>query len=106
MSRPGRPGGAPTPWVRCTIGRMGIYLDHAATTPLRSQVLDAMLPLLTGVFGNPISAHAYGRSARAALDRSHQSVAARLNAQDREVVFTSSVTEANHLTLKNAASPE
>ena len=47
---------------------MPIYLDHAATTPLRREVLDAMLPLLTESFGNPSSAHAYGRAARAALD--------------------------------------
>jgi len=62
-----------------------------------------MLPLLTGVFGNPSSAHAYGRAARAALDGAHESVAARLNAQGREVVFTSGGTEANNLALKGAA---
>jgi cysteine desulfurase len=82
---------------------MPIYLDHAATTPLRQEALDAMLPLLTGVFGNPSSAHAYGRAARAALDGAHESVAARLNAQGREVVFTSGGTEANNLALKGAA---
>jgi cysteine desulfurase len=82
---------------------MAIYLDHAATTPLRQEVLEAMLPLLTGVFGNPSSAHAYGRSARAALDNAHETVAARLNAQGREVVFTSGGTEANNLALKGAA---
>ena len=56
-------------WVRCTIGRMAIYLDHAATTPLRREVLDAMLPLLTESFGNPSSAHAYGRAARGGARR-------------------------------------
>ena len=45
---------------------MAIYLDHAATTPLRREVLDAMLPYLTEAFGNPSSAHAFGRTARAA----------------------------------------
>jgi cysteine desulfurase len=59
---------------------MPIYLDHAATTPLRREVLDAMLPLLTESFGNPSSAHAYGRAARAALDTAHETVAKRLNA--------------------------
>ena len=44
---------------------MTIYLDHAATTPLRREVLDAMLPFLTEVYGNPSSAHAVGRAARA-----------------------------------------
>ncbi len=95
--------GTPTVWVRCTIERMAIYLDHAATTPLRQEVLAAMLPLLTESFGNPSSAHAYGRAARAALDTAHETVAARLNAQGREVVFTSGGTEANNLALKGAA---
>src|SRR6187455_3380268 len=82
---------------------MPIYLDHAATTPLRQEVLDAMLPLLTESFGNPSSAHAYGRAARAALDDAHEAVAKRLNGQGREVVFTSGGTEANNLALKGAA---
>ncbi len=82
---------------------MPIYLDHAATTPLRREVLDAMLPFLTESFGNPSSAHAFGRVARAALDDAHERVAARLNVQGREVVFTSGGTEANNLALKGAA---
>jgi cysteine desulfurase len=82
---------------------MPIYLDHAATTPLRRVVLDAMLPLMTESFGNPSSAHSFGRAARAALDEAHEKVAARLNAQGREVVFTSGGTEANNLALKGAA---
>src|SRR3954466_9089700 len=86
--------------VGCTIGRMPIYLDHAATTPLRREVLDAMLPLLTESFGNPSSAHAYGRTARAALDDAHEVVAQRLHAEGREIVFTSGGTEANNLALK------
>jgi cysteine desulfurase len=82
---------------------MAIYLDHAATTPLRSEVLDAMLPFLTEHFGNPSSAHVFGRQARSALDEAHERVAARLNAQAREIVFTSGGTEANNLALKGAA---
>jgi len=82
---------------------MAIYLDHAATTPLRREVLDAMLPFLTESFGNPSSAHSYGRSARAALDEAHDRVATRLNAEAREIVFTSGGTEANNLALKGAA---
>ncbi len=82
---------------------MPIYLDHAATTPLRREVLDAMLPLMTEAFGNPSSAHSYGRAARAALDEAHERVAKRLNAEVREVVFTSGGTEANNLALKGAA---
>jgi cysteine desulfurase len=82
---------------------MPIYLDHAATTPLRREVLDAMLPFLTDSFGNPSSAHGYGRAARAGLDEAHERVARRLNAEGREIVFTSGGTEANNLALKGAA---
>jgi cysteine desulfurase len=82
---------------------MAIYLDHAATTPLRRDVLDAMLPFLTDAYGNPSSAHVFGRAARAGLDEAHEQVASRLNAQAREIVFTSGGTEANNLALKGAA---
>jgi len=82
---------------------MSIYLDHAATTPLRREVVDAMLPYLTEHFGNPSSAHSFGRTARAALDEAHERVAARLHADPRELVFTSGGTEANNLALKGAA---
>ena len=82
---------------------MPIYLDHAATTPLRREVLDAMLPYLTESFGNPSSAHAFGRAARAGLDEAHEQVAKRLHAEAREIVFTSGGTEANNLALKGAA---
>jgi cysteine desulfurase len=82
---------------------MAIYLDHAATTPLRADVLEAMLPFLTETFGNPSSAHGFGRRARAALDDAHERVAARIGAEAREVVFTSGGTEANNLAVKGAA---
>jgi cysteine desulfurase len=82
---------------------MAIYLDHAATTPLRREVLDAMLPYLTEDFGNPSSGHAFGRRARAALDEAHQRIAARIGAEAREIVFTSGGTEALNLGLKGAA---
>jgi cysteine desulfurase len=82
---------------------MPIYMDHAATTPVRREVLDAMLPLLTESFGNPSSAHTFGRAARAALDDAHDRLAASLGVESREVVFTSGGTEANNLALKGAA---
>ncbi len=82
---------------------MSIYLDHAATTPLRREVLDAMLPHLTEVYGNASSAHGPGRLARAALDEAHERVAAALGAEPREIVFTSGGTEADNLALKGAA---
>jgi cysteine desulfurase len=82
---------------------MPIYLDHAATTPVRREVVDAMLPFLTESFGNPSSAHTYGRAARAALDDAHDRLASSLGVEPREVVFTSGGTEANNLALKGAA---
>ena len=82
---------------------MAIYLDHAATTPLRREALDAMLPFLTEQYGNPSSAHAFGRKARAALDEAHERVATHLHAEPREIIFTSGGTEANNLAIKGAA---
>ncbi|MCI0343956.1 MAG: cysteine desulfurase [Chloroflexi bacterium] len=82
---------------------MAIYLDHAATTPLRQEALDAMLPLLGGTYGNPSSPHSYGRQARKALDEAHEQIAVRLNCGPRELVLTSGGTEALNLGLKGAA---
>jgi cysteine desulfurase len=82
---------------------MAIYLDHAATTPVRPEVLEAMLPLLRDGFGNPSSAHAFGRAARDALDGAHERLAAALGAEAREIVFTSGGTEAINLAVKGAA---
>ncbi len=82
---------------------MSVYLDHASTTPLRREALDAMLPLLTDDFGNPSSPHAVGRRARAALDEAHERLAAQLHAEPREIVFTAGGTEAINLALKGAA---
>ena len=82
---------------------MQIYLDHAATTPVRPEVLEAMLPLLSGTFGNPSSAHVFGRAAREALDDAHERLARAIGADAREIVFTSGGTEATNLALKGAA---
>ena len=82
---------------------MPIYLDHAATTPMRREVFDAMLPFLTESYGNPSSAHSFGRATRSALDEAHERVGHALNAEGREIVFTSGGTEANNLALKGAA---
>src|SRR3954468_5101163 len=82
---------------------MPIYLDHAATTPLRPEALEAMLPFLGGEFGNPSSPHSYGRRARAALDAAHERIAAQVNAGPREIILTSGGTEALNLALKGAA---
>jgi cysteine desulfurase len=82
---------------------MSIYLDHAATTPLRREALDAMLPLLTDNYGNPSSVHEPGRHARAALDEARERVAGPLNAEPREIIFTGSGTEAINLAIKGIA---
>jgi cysteine desulfurase len=82
---------------------MPIYLDHAATTPLRREALEAMLPFLTEQFGNASSLHGPGRRARAGLDEAHEKVAAALGATPREIVFTSGGTESNNLSIKGAA---
>ncbi|MEW6223760.1 MAG: cysteine desulfurase family protein [Chloroflexota bacterium] len=82
---------------------MPIYLDHAATTPVRLEVREAMLPFLGEVFGNPSSAHAFGRQAREALDDAHERLARAIGGDAREVVFTSGGTEAINLALKGAA---
>ena len=88
LSRPESPDrvrpGEPAPGR--TIGPMTIYLDHAATTPLRREVLDAMLPFLTESFGNPSSAHSFGRAARAGprrRPRAGRHAPARRAARDR-----------------------
>jgi len=82
---------------------MATYLDHAATTPVRPEVLDAMLPYLTEHWGNPSSIHASGRRARQGLDEAREVVAAVLACKPREVVFTSGGTEANNLAVKGVA---
>ena len=79
------------------------YLDHNATTPLDSRVLDAMLPFLRVQYGNASSRHEYGRAARRAVDEARQRVACAIGAHPTEVVFTSGGTEANNLFLKGAA---
>jgi cysteine desulfurase len=82
---------------------MPIYLDNAATTPLRREALEAMLPFLTESFGNASSAHSWGRRARAGLDEAREKIAAGLGAKPRDIVFTSGGTEANNLAIKGAA---
>lgn len=80
-----------------------VYFDHNATTPLDPAVLDAMLPWLTGLSGNPSSRHEYGRAARTVLDEARGQVAAAVGAQPGEIVFTSGGSEANNLFIKGAA---
>ena len=77
-----------------------IYLDYNATTPIDREAADAMLPYLYAHFGNPSSAHPYGRAAREAVEQAREQVAALLNAAPAEIIFTSGGTEANNTVIK------
>ena len=80
-----------------------IYLDYNATTPLLPEVVDAMMPFLRDHFGNPSSAHAFGRTARDAVEKARGQVAALLQCDTDEVVFTSGGTESNNLAIRGVA---
>jgi cysteine desulfurase len=80
-----------------------IYLDSAATTAVRRDVLEAMWPYLTGDFGNPSSTHSLGERAADALSEARASIAASLGARTNEIIFTSGGTEADNLAIKGIA---
>lgn len=82
---------------------MLIYCDHNATTPLRSEVLAAMMPFLTGQYGNASSVHALGSRARCAVEEARAQVADLLGAAPASIVFTSGGTESNNLAIQGAA---
>ena len=77
-----------------------IYLDYAATTPMRSEVLEEMQPYLTEAFGNPSSIYSYGHEARAGIDKARTAVASLLGAREEEIVFTGGGTEADNFAIK------
>lgn len=79
---------------------MAVYLDYNATTPLHEKVLEAMLPYMGAVSGNPSSLHRFGRLQRDAIELARGQVAALVDARAEQVVFTSGGTEANNLLLK------
>lgn len=81
-----------------------LYMDYSATTPVDGRVVDKMIPYLREQFGNPASrSHAYGWAAEAAVEEARQHVAALINADAREIVWTSGATESINLALKGAA---
>jgi cysteine desulfurase len=80
-----------------------IYLDHAATTPVDPRVLAAMLPFFSDDYGNPSSAHAFGRCAEKAVEQARRDVAAVLNCAPAEIIFTGCGSEADNLALRGGA---
>ncbi len=80
-----------------------VYLDHAATTPVRGEVMAAMMPFFGPRFGNPSSVHRWGREARVALDEARERVAQTLGAHADEVCFTSGGTEGDNLAILGVA---
>jgi cysteine desulfurase len=85
-----------------------IYLDYNATTPVPPEVVDAMLPYLRERFGNPSSGHAFGQAARQAVEKARGAVAALLDCDAEEILFTSGGTESNNLAIRGVteARPE
>src|SRR2546428_11084112 len=79
------------------------YLDNAATTPVRPEALEAMLPYLgKETFGNPSSAHRFGRAARAGIEEAKRAAATALGAEPNQVAFTSGGTQADNLAIIRA----
>jgi cysteine desulfurase len=76
-----------------------VYLDHAATTPVRPEVAEAMAPYLTDAYGNPSSIHSFGQEAKAALDNARDTLAQALGAEPAEITFTGGGSEADNLAL-------
>ncbi len=80
-----------------------IYLDHAATTPTRPEVVKAMLPYFTDIFGNPSSIYSSGQEAKGAIEEARAKIASFIGARGEEVVFTSGGTESDNLAIKGVA---
>jgi len=80
-----------------------IYLDYAATTPTRPEVVQAMLPYYSEAFGNPSSLYSYGLEARQAIEAARDKVAAAIGAKKEEIVFTGGGSEADNLAIKGVA---
>jgi cysteine desulfurase len=79
-----------------------IYLDNAATTPIRQEVIDEMVAVMQSEFGNPSSTHSIGRSSKAVIETSRKTIAKCLHCNAQEIVFTSSATEATNWILRSA----
>ena len=80
-----------------------IYLDHAATTPVAKEVIEAMQPFFGDKYGNASSLHSLGREAKKVLEKSRETIAKKVDAKEHKLIFTSSGTESNNLALKGIA---
>ncbi|HLX00717.1 MAG TPA: aminotransferase class V-fold PLP-dependent enzyme, partial [Trinickia sp.] len=86
------------------IPHLPIYMDYSATTPVDPRVVDKMIPYLREQFGNPASrSHSYGWDAERAVEEARENVAALVNADPREIIWTSGATESDNLAIKGAA---
>ena len=79
------------------------YMDHAATTPLSKEALEAMMPYLTTEYGNASTVYTYGQRAKAAIERSRRTIATTIGAKPSEIYFTSGGTESDNWALIGAA---
>ena len=82
---------------------MRIYMDHAATTPLDAEVLEAMKPFFSKKYGNASSLHDFGQEAKNALEESRSTIAKCLGCESSEIIFTSGGTESDNLAIKGIA---
>ncbi|MBH45210.1 MAG: cysteine desulfurase [Flavobacteriaceae bacterium] len=81
---------------------MKVYFDNAATTPVRSEVIQSITQSMYSTYGNPSSTHAYGRSAKSALETARKSIAKQMNCAPQEIIFTSGGTESDNMILRCA----
>lgn len=81
---------------------MRVYLDNAATTPIAPEVIEAMIPVMRESFGNPSSAHSFGRTAKALIENSRRTIAKAINCQPSEIIFTSGGTEADNMAIHSS----
>lgn len=86
-----------------SVDKQKIYLDYAATSPVKKEVLEAMTPYLTEYFGNPSSLHGFGQAARQGVDDARKIVADFLGAKEKEIIFTSGGTESDNMAIRGIA---
>ena len=82
------------------MNKMPLYLDSASTTPVDPRVIEAMLPYFSEIFGNASSNHIYGKQAKNAIEVAREQVARLINADNKEIIFTSGATESINLAIK------